>query len=432
MSTSDVNVRAPQLSERGPIPAPHLINSTPQSVNWGLTGIAIGLTAGRYLIRAGSPGRFHWDDTVHGAALAVLVAHGATNQITGDAKTTLATLTSAKPPPPDAQLLAQYQRTAQLNTANNCLLYLVFWLVKVAFLLFYRLLFGSNRKFRIAWWIVLAFTLLTFWAPIAGVLATCAGASSLADYKACNGQNNFRIAKLVFSCVVNVVSDVAVMVLPLWMLRTLQLQKRQKAGLAVVFSLATFTVVLDILRTAMAVQQQQALYTVLEINFAVIVSCLPTFQALLVLRRRLRQTPTPYYSGSGVSGRRKSGVGKWAGELAAKAKPSPFTSQGSTVRPERNVVDPVDLEYGMYNDVVKMGTKEPQKNKSTVVVTKSITVEEEHDPVARIRAETVVTPLGQRRSEALVRSDGMEQHQLKAAEEERMTVYPYPSRASEE
>ena len=389
---------------------------------------------------------------MHGLALAVLVAHGATNQITGDAKAARDALIAAKTPPtPPDVLLAQYRRTSQLNTVNNVFLYLVFWLVKLAFLLFYRLLFGSNRRFRIAWWCVLAFTFLTFWAPIAGVLATCAGASTLADYAACNGQSNFRIAKLIFSCVLNVVSDVAVMVLPLWMLRTLQLQKRQKTGLAFVFSLATFTVILDILRTAMAVQQQQALYTVLEINFAVVVSCLPTFQALLVLHRRLRSAPTPYYSGSGSGsgGRRKSSLGNWVGDSAARfavarpSKPSDWSSQGSTARPEKNVVDPVDLEYsmGFLDDGIEMreGNKALQTDRKGggVVVTTSYEVESEercercHETAGRERAETVVTPAGHRRSEALA-GPRVAGRSGAVVDEESIKVYPYPSRTSDD
>lgn len=70
----------------------------------------------------------------------------------------------------------------RISTVNNCFLYLVFWLVKLSFLLFYRFLFQSSATFKKVWWAVLAFTLLTFWVPIAGVLSTCAGADSVAAY----------------------------------------------------------------------------------------------------------------------------------------------------------------------------------------------------------------------------------------------------------
>lgn len=76
------------------------------------------------------------------------------------------------------------------------------------------------------------------------------------------------------------------MALPLWMLKNLKIRPRQKVGLALIFSLAIFIVALDILRTAQAAAGNQALYTVLEINFAVIVSCLPTYRALLTIGQK--------------------------------------------------------------------------------------------------------------------------------------------------
>lgn len=78
-----------------------------------------------------------------------------------------------------------------------------------------------------------------------------------------------------------------VMALPLWMIKDLKITRSQKIGLALIFSLAGFCVVFDIVRTVESLAQQQALYTVLEINLFVIVSCLPTYRALLNIGRQL-------------------------------------------------------------------------------------------------------------------------------------------------
>ena len=64
------------------------------------------------------------------------------------------------------------------------------------------------------------------------------------------------------------------------------MKKSQKWGLAFIFSLAIFTVVLDIVRTVEAVLGNQDLYTILELNFNVIVSCLPSYRALLKMDQR--------------------------------------------------------------------------------------------------------------------------------------------------
>lgn len=84
---------------------------------------------------------------------------------------------------------------------------------------------------------------------------------------------------------------VTVMALPLWMLKDLKIHLRHKVALAFIFSLALVCIILDILRTVQALRSQQALYTVLEINLNVIISCLPTYRALLSVQqlRTVRQ-----------------------------------------------------------------------------------------------------------------------------------------------
>ena len=122
--------------------------------------------------------------------------------------------------------------------------------------------------------------------------------------------------KLEYSCVINVVTDLAsklsvtshpkatlspdaAMALPLWQLKELHVKLRQKIALAFVFSVALICVILDIVRTVEAIHSNQALYTVLEINFVVIVSCFPTYRALLSLGQQERsRKPSQYSSGS--------------------------------------------------------------------------------------------------------------------------------------
>lgn len=119
---------------------------------------------------------------MHILAFLVLVAHGITNQLTLHSKQDLGAALIAKPKTPGPELLHLYQRNHDLGTVNNCFLYLVFWIVKVSFLLFYRLLFQTSATFKKVWWGVLAFTLVTVWIPLGGVLATCAGAKTVEDY----------------------------------------------------------------------------------------------------------------------------------------------------------------------------------------------------------------------------------------------------------
>lgn len=95
-------------------------------------------------------------------------------------------------------------------------------------------------------------------------------------------------------------TKLAVMAFPLYVLKGLQMQTRQKLGLASVFCLAILVVIFDILRTVFsaksarggAVGASTALWDILEITIAVIVSCLPTYRTILAQKKKRKQRKT--------------------------------------------------------------------------------------------------------------------------------------------
>ena len=76
------------------------------------------------------------------------------------------------------------------------------------------------------------------------------------------------------------------------MLKDLKVGTPQKLGLAFIFSFATVCIALDIVRVVEAVSQHQALYTVIEINLVVVISCLPTYRTLLNIKQRNKSRQT--------------------------------------------------------------------------------------------------------------------------------------------
>ena len=82
----------------------------------------------------------------------------------------------------------------------------------------------------------------------------------------------------------------SVMILPLWMLRTLKVRTGQKLGLALIFSIGIVVVVLDIVRTVKSLAAtdftEVAAYDIAEVTASIIVSALPTYQALSHADRR--------------------------------------------------------------------------------------------------------------------------------------------------
>ena len=61
------------------------------------------------------------------------------------------------------------------------------YLIKLSFLLFYRKIFGVNRIFMRAWWIVALFQFITFWACFLAPLWSCVSPSQLFVVSECSG-----------------------------------------------------------------------------------------------------------------------------------------------------------------------------------------------------------------------------------------------------
>lgn len=83
----------------------------------------------------------------------------------------------------------------------------------------------------------------------------------------------------------NCAEENAVMILPWYIIRKIQINLAKKVGLAAIFSVGLITIACDILRTiksfSEALFSDSSLYTFLEVTLAVIVSCLPIYRALL-------------------------------------------------------------------------------------------------------------------------------------------------------
>lgn len=80
------------------------------------------------------------------------------------------------------------------------------------------------------------------------------------------------------------------MALPLWMLKGLQMPTSQKIGLGCLFCLAFVGIAFDILRTVYSIEGESVtldtVWDTLETQFAVIISCLPTYRSLFSTVRK--------------------------------------------------------------------------------------------------------------------------------------------------
>lgn len=129
---------------------------------------------------------------------------------------------------------------------------------------------------------------------------------------------------------VNIITDVLVASLPLPFLNQLQLPKRQRIALMVVFALGGFTCIISILRLQSLLVFLQttdisyhnplaAIWSNLEVNIGILCSCLPTLKAM-VTRYFPRAFNSSYLRGSDHSHERRAGNGE--GHTAASSSGS--------------------------------------------------------------------------------------------------------------
>ena len=128
------------------------------------------LTAGRYAIRLRTVKKLQADDYVHGVALLVLIGYISTYTVMFPLNYSIEFWVAGRGEEPSARDLKRYFR---LEIAVSLLFWIVITLVKFAFLLFYRLIFGVSRPFMRAWWAVTVFTMITFLICFLSVLWAC-------------------------------------------------------------------------------------------------------------------------------------------------------------------------------------------------------------------------------------------------------------------
>ena len=80
---------------------------------------------------------------------------------------------------PPTELMALNLTYLKYSVAVRLIFWSCLWAAKGAFLALYWQLFNPSRSFVRAWWIVLAFTIVTYFVCVAGVLTACGSASDL-------------------------------------------------------------------------------------------------------------------------------------------------------------------------------------------------------------------------------------------------------------
>ncbi|CAD6589656.1 MAG: hypothetical protein ASARMPREDX12_003920 [Alectoria sarmentosa] len=177
-------------------------------------------------------------------------------------------------------------------------------LTKISILLFYYRLFGVNKNFKYACYVVL--TLVTCWciAIVLTVLFQCipVEAAWIRPYphSKCINSN----ASLLGTAITNVILDIVILVLPMVPIWSLSLTVRQKVTLTAIFLLGAFICGAAIVRVWAIINIDQTdvtwsyvrplIWSSVEISIGITCACLPTLQPLiqLCLGRRSLSNPS--------------------------------------------------------------------------------------------------------------------------------------------
>lgn len=134
------------------------------------------------MIRYADKKRFFWDDFFHLVAYAAAFVHVLTYQyMFYYGVPFLAAITHRGPILPQQELQDYATGFHNWQTAESMVFFVCEYAVKVSFLLFYRSIFKSSSMFMRFWWAVAAFTLVSFWIDMAGVMTLCGSPSKLSD-----------------------------------------------------------------------------------------------------------------------------------------------------------------------------------------------------------------------------------------------------------
>ena len=128
------------------------------------------LTVGRYAIRLKTLKTFKADDYIHGLALLFLIGYVSVFTVMFPLIYSLDLWKAGLGGKPSDSDLRRY---FHLDIAVSLLFWVTIYLVKLTFLLFYRLLFGISETFMRVWWTVCAFTVVTFLANFSSVFWVC-------------------------------------------------------------------------------------------------------------------------------------------------------------------------------------------------------------------------------------------------------------------
>ncbi|KAI6266385.1 hypothetical protein MCOR27_006292 [Pyricularia oryzae] len=252
--------------------------------------------------------------------------------------------------------------TASLKAmfASMIIFWTTIWTAKYSILFFVKRIVNGLPGYMQAWWACFTLVTMLYVACIVSLFMTCMPLQkywTILGEPNCYGPNDINRAKgsLVFATVADIIADIAIMILPLNLLRKLMIPRGAKAGLVFIFSLGTIIIIFAFIRLAQAVSSMQQVsgdikeatktpiilsqWGFLECAVGIIVAMLPAFRFLFSKNR---------------ANASKANKGKWpgssgapsSGRSARKTDPAKGRSVATVEEDRTPICDKTDVEMG--------------------------------------------------------------------------------------
>ncbi|GKU04909.1 hypothetical protein FLAG1_07653 [Fusarium langsethiae] len=207
-------------------------------------------------------------------------------------------------------MLSQRHQLSKWQFPIIKLFWITLWSVKASFLAIFWRLVQPFIIIRRLWYFVCFFVASALVVCVVCSVFTCNTPSDY-FYGACDSpkeqwRQNFNV---IFSTTVDVTSDLMIMALPIAVLPSLQLDRKKKIGLGIVFSLGVIVISVAIVRMSQVIVKRQvdlvglAIWGAVETATALVVGSLPALKGLLsrsikkyTTSRSGRSDPTDYGS----------------------------------------------------------------------------------------------------------------------------------------
>ncbi|KAH9882528.1 hypothetical protein J1614_000764, partial [Plenodomus biglobosus] len=208
---------------------------------------------------------------------------------------------------PYATMMEDAAKMLRFITAGQMCFYTLLFSVKMSLLTFYRkLLAGLPTIYKKIWFGVMFFCILAWLGSALSSVFTCNDLHEKFSKGRCGGtpnENQRIIFSLYFAYSVDVVTDFAIMFLPIRLTWNLQMPRKQKVGVFFLFGSALICIAFATLRVVKLGVDGHGnattpepkwllLWTVLECSMAILIGCSPAFAILI--RKRINTQRSPY------------------------------------------------------------------------------------------------------------------------------------------